>query len=66
MTFLSVSDVARSLDVAPKAISYLFCARVLDDERCPVLGGRRLIPESYLPAIREVLLERGKLQEATN
>ena len=66
MTFLSISDVARTLGVAPKTISDLFYARTLDDDRCPVLGGRRLIPEEYVPTIREALTQRGKLQRVAS
>jgi hypothetical protein len=53
---LTVSDVARSLGVAPRAISDLFYARRLDDRRCPILGGRRLIPAEYVNEIRRVVL----------
>ncbi len=63
MSFLSVSGAARRIGVAPKAISDLFYARVLDDEQAPVLSGRRLIPESYLPTIREALIKHGKLKK---
>jgi len=66
MELLSVSDVARRLGVAPKIISDLFYARVLNDDRCPVLCGRRLIPEEYVPTIREALIKHGKLQVASS
>jgi hypothetical protein len=34
--------------------------RLLSDETCPIVGGRRIIPESYLPTIRRVLRERNR------
>jgi hypothetical protein len=54
-----VSDVARRFNVPPRMISDLFYARKLDDQRCPIVGGRRLIPEDYLPAIAAALRELG-------
>ena len=61
---LSVSEAARRLsqllgtDVPPRAISDLFYKRQLRDDLCPIVGGRRLIPGSHLPSIREVLRRR--------
>jgi hypothetical protein len=52
---LTVSDVARRLGVRPRDISDLFYARQLDDGVCPVVGGRRLIPGDYVPAIATAL-----------
>ena len=42
-------------------IGDLFYKRYLDDDRCPVVGRFRLIPEEYLPTIERVLRERGLL-----
>jgi hypothetical protein len=62
---LTVSDVARELgselgvEIRPRDITALFYRRQLSDERCPILGGRRLIPHDYLPAIAEALRGRG-------
>jgi hypothetical protein len=42
-------------------ISDLFYSRRLDDARCPIIGGRRLIPEDYISEIKEVLRELGHL-----
>ncbi len=56
-----VSDIARHFRVKPRVISGLFYDRVLDDQICPVVAGRRLIPESYLPEVERVLRERGLL-----
>jgi hypothetical protein len=60
-TYLTVSDVARHLGVRPRDVSNLFYQRRLDDQRCPVVGGRRLIPPDYLPAIEAAL--RGLAEE---
>lgn len=67
MRSLTVSEVARRLSrqtgqtVSPQVISNLFYKRYLDDDRCPVVGRFRLIPEEYLPTIEGVLRERGLL-----
>ena len=57
----AVSDVARRLGVPPRVISDLFYQRALDDARCPVVCGRRVIPEEYVPEIEKVLRERNLL-----
>jgi hypothetical protein len=59
--FLVVSDVARRLATRPRAISDLFYQRKLSDARCPIVGGRRLIPEDYLPVVEAVLRKHGLL-----
>jgi len=67
MPSLSVSAVARQISqdtgitVPPHVLSTLFYRRRLDDERCPVVDGRRLIPQDYVPFIREALQEEGVL-----
>jgi hypothetical protein len=55
MKHFSVSEVARRIGARPKDISDLFYQRKLDDRRCPVTGGRRLIPEDYVPAVEAAL-----------
>lgn len=55
-----VSDVARRIGAHPKDISDLFYRRILRDEVCPIIGGRRLIPESYVPEIARVLQRRAR------
>jgi hypothetical protein len=57
-TLLHVSEVARRLHCRPRDISDLFYQRLLSDERCPVVGGRRLIPFEFVPVIQEVLNRR--------
>lgn len=54
-THLTVSEAARVLGRRPREISDLFYQRVLSDELCPVVGGRRFIPRDYLPVIEEAL-----------
>jgi hypothetical protein len=57
---LSVSEAARRLDARPKDISDLFYRRALRDDLCPIVAGRRLIPENYLEVIRDALKRTGK------
>lgn len=58
---LSVSEVARRVGIAPRVLSDLFYLKRLDDKRCPVIGGRRVVPVTYIPTIRAVLKRRGWL-----
>jgi len=58
VTYLSVSDVARRLGVKPRAVSDLFYQRVVDEDGCPVVGNRRLIPESAVAKIANALNRR--------
>jgi hypothetical protein len=60
MTHLSVSDAARQLGANPKDISDLFYRRELRDDLCPIVAGRRLIPDTYLDMIRMALKRRGR------
>lgn len=67
---LIVSEAARALtdqlgeDVRPRDISTLFYLRELRDDLCPIIGGRRLIPHSYLPEIVSALRRHRKIKEA--
>jgi hypothetical protein len=61
VSHLIVSEVARRIGARPKDISDLFYLRKLDDRHCPVVGGRRLIPETYIPTIEQALREAGRL-----
>jgi hypothetical protein len=58
--FYSLSEVARQLKILPRVLSDAFYQRLLDDERCQMVGGRRLIPESYLPELEAVVREIAK------
>lgn len=61
---LSVSEVARKIGCRPREISDLFYSRRLDDERCPIVGRRRVIPADYVAEIRRVVKSReGELAE---
>ena len=62
---VTVSGAARNLEgrlgvvVRPRDISDLFYKRLLPEDRCPILNGRRMIPLDYLPVIERALRERG-------
>ena len=58
---LTVSDIARRLGVRPRDVSELFYNRKVKDDDCPVIAGRRLIPESYVDVIAMELRRAGKL-----
>jgi hypothetical protein len=63
--FFGVSEAVRELqsqygeEVEPRVLTNLFYQRRLDSHRCPIIGGRRLIPHDYLPVILRTLRERG-------
>lgn len=59
-THLSVSQAARQLGANPKDISDLFYRRRLRDDLCPVVAGRRMIPEDYLDIIAMALTRAGR------
>lgn len=63
MNCFTVSDLGRRLGVPPRVISDLFYARRLDDRRCPIVGGRRLIPADYIPQVEAALRHAGHLPE---
>ena len=64
---LTVSEAARELTirhgavVSPKTLTDLFYRRELDDIYCPIVGGRRLIPEDFMSVVEHVLRRRGHL-----
>ncbi|MBD3291352.1 MAG: hypothetical protein GF393_00400 [Armatimonadia bacterium] len=60
MAYVSVSEAARRLDARPRDISDLLYRRQLSDDRCPLVGNRRLIPEDYLDVIAMVLRRTGR------
>jgi hypothetical protein len=71
MSILTVGEAAQRITrdtgvtVAPHVISNLFYKRYLDNDRCPVVGQARLIPEDYITTIVRVLRERGTLPAST-
>jgi hypothetical protein len=54
----TVSEAARRTGCRPRDISTLFYDRILGDDDAPIVGGRRMIPESLLPKITQLLTER--------
>ncbi len=56
---LSVGDVARRLNVRPSQVTQLFYERRLRDDLCPIVGGRRLIPQNYVEVIAMELKRKG-------
>jgi len=66
MTYLSVSEAARRLKARPRDISDLFYRRHLRDDLCPIVGGRRLIPEDYLGMIAAELCRAGRPVETVS
>ena len=60
MTYLCVSEAARRLGARPKDISDLFYRRALRDDLCPIVAGRRLIPEHCLTVIEMALKRAGR------
>lgn len=65
MAHISVSEAARRLGAKPKDISDLFYRRVLRDDLCPIVAGRRLIPENYLCMVAHALKRAGRPLENT-
>ena len=59
MMLLSVGDAARQLGVKPRQITQVFYERRLRDDLCPIVGGRRLIPPSYVAVIAMELRRKG-------
>lgn len=59
--YLTVSDVARLIGAKPADITNAFYKRDLRDDLCPIVGGRRMIPASYVDVIAMYLRRYGKL-----
>jgi len=65
---LTVSEAARELativhgTVRPRDISTLFYHRELQDDLCPIIGGRRAIPRDYLDTIADALRRKGMIK----
>ena len=62
--FTTISAIARRLGIAPRAISDRFYSRKFDESICPLIRGRRSIPENYVPTIERMLFEDGVLAGA--
>ncbi len=65
--YLIVSEVARAIQEAtgasvnPRDISTLFYQRILRDDLCPIVGGRRMIPADYVKQVENALRRAGKI-----
>ena len=59
MSVMTVGDVARRLGVNPSMITMLFYRGHVRPDRCPVVGGRRLIPPDMVDVIAMALRRRG-------
>lgn len=57
---LSVGDAARALNVRPRDITRLLYDRRVSVERCPIIGGRRMIAPSMLPEIAIALSQHSR------
>lgn len=58
---LSTGEVARLLGVHPHQVAQIFYEGRLKDDRCPIVGGRRIIPSSYVEIIAMELRRKGIL-----
>jgi hypothetical protein len=54
----SISQLARKHGIAPCKLSDLFYRRILSDEKCQIVNGRRVIPQEYVPELEAILRER--------
>jgi hypothetical protein len=66
----SVGEVARAIGQGARAvdITALFYRGSLREDLCPMVGGRRMVPDSYVHMIEAALRRAGKLalsKEAT-
>ena len=60
-TVSDIVDLAKArhgIDVSPRVVSDLLYQRRVDVGRCPIVGGRRLIPRDYVDVIIEALLDQ--------
>jgi hypothetical protein len=63
MPYDTVGTLSRLWGVSPKILSDLFHQKKLDQDRCLLVSGRRLIPRDYRPEIRATLVQLGYLKE---
>src|SRR4051812_19078684 len=65
--YLTVTDVVNEANrrfgagAVPRSVSDWFYARKLDIGRCPIVGGRRLIPRDYAEVILAMLRDRAQV-----
>ena len=64
---LSVREAAERLGARRQDISHLFYQGAFRDDLCPVVAGRRVVPEDYLSVIEAELRRRGlRVREPEN
>jgi hypothetical protein len=64
-SMMSVGEAARRLGAKPVDITAGFYRGNLRDDLCPIVAGRRLIPESFLPQIESFLKRNGRQVNAS-
>jgi hypothetical protein len=57
----SVGELSRLWGCTPRTISDAIYQQLLDGRRCPIEGGRRLIPADYVEEARRILRRAGRL-----
>jgi hypothetical protein len=62
MKVFTITEAAKEHGCRPRDISDLLWAGALDESRLVQIGIRRTIPADYMPAVRDVLLARGKIK----
>lgn len=62
--YLSISEAAAECGVSPKRISDLLWQRRLDPRGVVRIGGRHVVRRSYLPRLKAVLAQVGKVAVA--
>ena len=63
LEFIGIADLARQLDCRPRDLSDAFYNGNLDERRVIRVAGRRAIPSSYLPEVKQVLIRLGKVKD---
>jgi hypothetical protein len=56
--YYSVGEAARLIGESARRTSDGFHKNWFDNAACPLVGGRRMIPAEYLPALAAILRER--------
>jgi hypothetical protein len=61
--YLGVREAAERVGCLPRELSDDIYSGRLDRDRCPLIAGRRVIPESYLPEIQALIQRRQQARE---
>lgn len=65
-----MGEVVRAVGAPPgltvHALSMMFHRGQFRDDLCPIVGGKRRVPASYLPMVRLALKRAGKLPADTD